>query len=74
MILRLYLHRNKYRGQFKCPEPLCKVPVLVCFECADAGVHKSKPTYCPLCVEGHDLRTQALPDFVGQKQKVRRSK
>jgi predicted sulfurtransferase len=61
---------NKYRGQFKCPEPLCKVPVLVCFECADAGETQRKATYCPLCVEGHELRTCALPDFVSQKQKL----
>jgi thiol-disulfide isomerase/thioredoxin len=61
---------NKYRGQYKCREPLCKVPVLVCFACADAGKPKSQPTYCPLCVEGHDLRAKAMPDMVAQKQQL----
>jgi len=43
-----------------------QVPVLVCFACADAGEAQRKPTYCPLCVEGYNLRNQALPDFVSQ--------
>ena len=41
-----------YRGQHRCPDPLCKVPVLVCYECIDAKAYVKKPPYCPLCVEG----------------------
>lgn len=59
-----------YRGKFQCSEPLCKVPVLVCYDCADARVAERKPPLCPLCVEGYHLRDCPLPDIVGQKRKL----
>jgi hypothetical protein len=59
-----------YRGQFRCPEPLCKVPVLVCYACNDAKAYVQKPPYCPLCVDGVHLRPLARPDTVEQKRKL----
>ena len=41
---------NKYRGQFKCPEPLCKVPYCVCvsvcvYVCVCVCVHRYRCSY-----------------------------
>ena len=45
----------EYRGQHKCANATCKVPVIVCAGCQEAAA-AARDLNCPLCEEGFELR------------------
>ncbi|KAK3261871.1 hypothetical protein CYMTET_29243 [Cymbomonas tetramitiformis] len=61
---------SQYRGGHKCSWSKCKVPVIVCDQCIAKDAPATTQLLCPLCVDGHDLRSLPLPDFVGDKRKL----
>jgi len=65
----------EYRGQHKCANATCKVPVIVCAGCQEAAAAAPRSLNCPLCEEGFELRDLAKPDLEqlpGLKQKAAR--
>lgn len=57
---------SEYRGQNKCAQAGCKVPVLVCTDCQAAASESPERLKCPLCVEGFHLRNLEKPDLKKQ--------
>ena len=56
---------DQYRGQFKCSETSCKVPVLVCNKCNVSGKASRTKLFCPLCKAGFDgARKVPLPSVL----------
>jgi len=61
---------DQYRGQNKCSRKDCKVPVLVCTKCRNAGQDKTATLLCPLCETGYDgARKVELPSVLFKNKK-----
>lgn len=59
-----------YRGQFKCSQEDCQVPVIVCPDCRAELETSPKPIQCPLCEEGFKLRDLQAPTLHTGKRKA----
>jgi predicted sulfurtransferase len=60
---------SSYRGQFKCSNAECAVPVIVCQKCQKHATESPDTLVCPLCVDGYQAPQEA-PDLLGQKRKL----
>merc|ERR1719330_238073 len=58
-----------YRGQFKCSQSLCHVPVIVCQNCTREATDKPENLICELCRQNHRMPSE-MPDLVGLKRKA----
>jgi predicted sulfurtransferase len=58
-----------YRGQRKCSQETCAVPVIVCPKCQALASESPEALLCPLCRDGYQA-PQVAPDLVGQKRKL----